>query len=102
MFFKQKDLLLLAKTSFRKNLIFQLLLFFIAILEIVLIFIMLKLYQAKQNKLINRFLEERTIVFNNENSSNSMFIKISKGEYIYVFISLEIAIFKRFKKYIFD
>ena len=31
-----------------------------------------------------------------------MFTEVSKGEYIHVFTSLEIAISKRFKKYIFD
>lgn len=56
----------------------------------------------KQNKLINKLLKRRGIIFNGENSSNNVFTKVCKGGYIYIFTSLEIAISKRFKKYIFD
>lgn len=44
----------------------------------------------------------KNIVFNSENNSNSIFTKVSKGGYTYIFTSLEIAILKRFKKYILD
>lgn len=45
---------------------------------------------------------DKSIVFNGEKSSNSVFIEISKEEYICQFINLEIGISKRFKKYIFN
>lgn len=48
LFFKQKNLLLFAKTGFRKSLIFQLLLFFIIVSGIILTLMLLKLLQAKQ------------------------------------------------------
>lgn len=102
LFFKQKDLLLFDKTGFRKNLMFQLLLFFITVFEIILTLMSLKLLQVEQSKLINRLPGKRSIVFNGENSFNSVFNEISKGKYIYIFINLEITISKKFKKYIFD
>lgn len=43
LFYEQENLLLLAKTGFRKNLIFPLVLFIILILEVILILISLKL-----------------------------------------------------------
>lgn len=100
LFFEKKDLLLFANISFRKSLIFQILLFFILVLRVVLTLILLKLLQIEQNELINKLSRVKNIIFNSKNCSNIMFIEVFKGRYIYVFLSLKIAITKRVKKYI--
>lgn len=64
--------------------------------------ILLKLLQVEQSKLINRLPGGRSIIFNGENSSNSMFIDVSKRKYTHIFTSPEIAVSKKFKKYILD
>lgn len=73
-----------------------------AIPVVVLTLMPLKLLRTEQSELINRFSGERSIVHNCENISNNMFTEISKRGYTYVFTSPEIAISKRFKKYILD
>lgn len=98
LFFKQRDLLLLAKTDFGKNLIFHLLPFFTPAPGVVLTLMPLKLLQAEQSELINRLLGRRSIILNSENSSNSVFTKVFNERYIHVFTSPEIAISKKFKK----
>lgn len=62
----------------------------------------LKLFKIEQSQQINGLLEGRNIIHNGENSSNNMFNEVYKRADIYVFISLEIAISKWFKKYILD
>lgn len=100
--FEQRNFLLNAKIGFRKNFIFQLVLFFTTTSGIVLPLMSLKLLQIEQNKLINWLSKERNIVFNSENIHHNIFNKVSKGEFTHVFISSEIAISKKFKKCILE
>ncbi len=102
LFFEQRDLLLLAKTGFRKSLIFQLLLFFTPAPGVVQTLMSLKLLQVEQSKLINRLPRSRGIVLNGENSSNSVFTEVSKRKYTYVFTNPKIAIFMKYKKCVFN
>ena len=53
LFYQATDLLILAKTKFGKSLIFQLLLFMSFFYRVMLILISLKLFQDKQNAMIN-------------------------------------------------
>lgn len=62
----------------------------------------LKLLQAEQSKIINQLPQGKAIVLNGEKSQKSTFAKVAKGGYIHVFTSLEIALSKKFKKYILD
>ena len=52
--------------------------------------------------MINRSLGGKRIVLNGESSTNAVFIEVVMEGYTYVFISLEIAISKKFKKYLLD
>lgn len=53
--------------------------------------------------MINRFLKDKAIVLNNENSQKSIFTKITYEYYTYIYTSLENdAFFKKFKKCILD
>lgn len=61
--------------------------FFNTIFEIFLTLIPLKLLWAKQNKLINKLLERKSIVLNDKNNSNNIFIKIFKKIYIHIYQS---------------
>lgn len=63
LFFEQKDLLLFAKTNFKKSLIFQLLPFFTAVFEMVLTLMSLKLLQVEQSELINRLSEGGRVLY---------------------------------------
>lgn len=72
-FYAKTDLLLLAKTSFGKSLIFQLIPFFLDPSGVVIILMPLKLFQAKQNTMINRIARGKAIaltVLATERSSN--------------------------------
>ena len=69
LFYEQRDLLLLAKTEFGKNLIFQLVPFFSAQPGIMMTLMSLKLLQAKQSEMINRITQRRGIVLNRENNN---------------------------------
>ena len=53
LFYEQKDLLLLVKTSFSKSLIFQLLTFIFESTGVVIILMSLKLLPKEQNSMIN-------------------------------------------------
>lgn len=73
MFLDKKDLLLFAKTDFSKKLISKQFSFFIAISEVFLTLILLKLLLVEQSKFINTSLKNIAIVFYGKKSSNSMF-----------------------------
>lgn len=68
----------------------------------ILILMSLKLFQAKQSTMINWIANVKLIVLNRENNSTSVYRKIAKSGYIHVFTSPKIALFKKFKKNIFD
>lgn len=70
LFYKCKDLLLLAKTGFGKSLIFQLLFFMILVptSRVILFLILLKLLQLKQSNMINKILHGKAIVLNGKNN----------------------------------
>ena len=61
LFYEITYLLLFAKTNFGKSLIFQLIPFFIKLFRVVIIFMPLKLFQAKQNTIINRIAQGKAI-----------------------------------------
>lgn len=67
-FYKQIDLIFLAKTRFSKSIIFQLKPFMTAAPGVVFILIPLKLFHAKQNQMINQLLYEITLVLNRINN----------------------------------
>lgn len=102
LYYEQENLLLFAKMSFGKNLIFQLILFFIANLGVILTIIPLKLFQVEQSEKINRFLERKVIILNRENNINNIFAKIANKRYSHIFTSLEIALSKKLKQNILD
>lgn len=68
LFYEQRDLLLLAKTGFGKNLIFQLLPFMFEPTGIVIILMPLKLLQVEQNTMINRIPNGKAIALTGENN----------------------------------
>lgn len=49
---------------------------------------LLKLFKSEQKKLINQLLREKNIVFNRENSSNTIFSEVAKVDYTHIFIIL--------------
>lgn len=103
LFYQPKDLLLFTKIGFGKNSIFQLILFITLIFGVVLILMPLKLLQVKQSEIISKKLPNSySIVLNSDNNKESIWCEIAKGYYTYVFTSLEIALFKKFKKNILD
>lgn len=102
-FFEQNDLILLTKTGFGKNLIFQLLLFLSLVTELVIILMPLKLLQAKQSTIINRILNTKSIVvLNKKNNLILVHKEIVKGRYTHFFISPKITLSKKFKINILD
>ena len=102
LFYNQRNLLLLAKTGFRKSLIFQLVPFMNPAPGVLLILIPLKLLQAEQCEMINRLPQGKAIVLNGENSQKSVFTGVARGHYTHIFTSSEIALSKKFKKCILD
>lgn len=97
LYYEWRDLLLLAKTGFRKSLIFQLILFFITASSLILTVMLLKLLQAEQSEKIYLFPRGKEIILNRENNTNSVFAEIANKKYSHVFTSPEIALSKRFK-----
>lgn len=81
LYYKRRDLLFIAKTGFRKTLIFLLILFLLTIPHIVLILMLLKLFQTKYSKMINYLLEEKDIVLNRKNNINSIFSNTINKKY---------------------
>ena len=102
LFYKQTDLLLLAKTGFGKSLIFQLVPFMTSDPGEVLILMPLKLLQAEQSHLIDRIPGGKALVLNGENNHKYIFQQAARGGYTQVFTSPEIALSKKFKKSILD
>ena len=102
LFYKQRDLLLLAKTEFGKSLIFQLVPFLSAKPGVVLTLMPLKLLEAEQSEMINRIPQGKGIVLNGENNNKQGLDDIVKGGYTHVFTSPEIAFSKRFKNSVLD
>ena len=97
LFYEQKDLLLLAKTGFRKSLIFQLLLFMTSTIGVVLILMPLKLLQAEQTIMINQRLPKGNAIFlNGDNNKETTQCEIATRNYTHVFTSPEIALSKKF------
>lgn len=68
LFYKRKDLLLIAQTEFEKSLIFQFILFILQSPGVVIILIPFKLLQAKQNAIINQLPKDRAIALTDENN----------------------------------
>lgn len=101
-FYEQRNLLIFAKTGFKKGPIFQLIFFMIPIAGIVLILMPLKLLQAEQSIMINWILCGKAIIFNKENSHKYLYHKAAKRNYICIFISLEIALLKKFINHFLD
>lgn len=62
----------------------------------------LKLLQAEQSEMINQLLNEKALVLNGKNNHKHVFKQAVKGGYTHLFINPEIALFKKFKKNIFD
>lgn len=58
--------------------------------------------QAKQCEMINQLPQGKAIVLNGENNQKSVFTRVTCRYYTHVFISPEIALFKKFEKYILD
>ena len=94
--------MLLAKTGFGKNLIFQLIQVLTADPGVVLTLMPLKLLQVEQSEKINRLPGGKGIVLNEQNNTNSVLAEIANKEYSHVFISPEIALSKKFKQNILD
>lgn len=102
LFYEQTNLLLLAKTSFGKSIIFKLLPFMTAIPGVVVIFMSLKFLQVEQSEMINQLPNGRVLVLNDENNHKHIYKQATKGDYTHIFISPEIALSKKFKKNILD
>ena len=102
LFYKRRDLLLLAKTGFGKSLIFQLILFLSSTLGVVLTLMLLKLLQAEQSEMINCIPHGKGIILNEENNTKPVLANIATGGYTHVFTSPEIAFSKKFKQSILD
>ena len=102
LFYEQTDLLLLAKTGFRKSLIFQLVPFMTSDPDVVLILIPLKLLQDEQSHLIDCIPSGKALVLNRENNHKHIFQQAARGGYTHVFTSPEIVLSKKFKKSILD
>ena len=102
LFYEQRDLLLLAKTSFGKSLIFQLLPFMLDPTGVVLILMPLKLLQAEQNAMINLIPNGKAIALTGENNQKDVQHAIATEGYTHVFTSPEIALSKKFKTNVLD
>lgn len=63
LFYEHRDLLLFAKTGFRKTLILQVLLFVTSTTRVVLVLMPLKLLQAEQSTIINKKASKRPCNF---------------------------------------
>lgn len=98
LFYKQIDLIFLAKTGFSKSIIFQLLPFMTAAPRVVFILIPLKLFQAKQNQMINQLPYEITLVLNRINNHKHVHRHAVKGHSTNFFTSPEITLLKKFQK----
>lgn len=102
LFITSNNIFFSAKTGVGKSLIFQLLPFITPIPGVLLVLMPLKLLQAEQRALINRFPTEKAIVLNGENNQKDMQLEIAQKNYIHIFINPEIAFSKNFKKNILD
>ena len=102
LFYEQTNLLLLAKTGFGKNIIFQLLPFMTTAPGVVLILMPLKLLQAEQSEMINQLPNGKVLVLNGENNYKHIYKQAATGGYTHIFISPEIALSKKFKKNVLD
>lgn len=102
LYYKRRDLLLLAKTGFGKSFIYQLIPFLTADPGVVLILIPLKLLQAEQSEKINRLPGGKRIVLNRENNTNDILAEIVNREYSHIFTSPKTALSKKFKQNILD
>lgn len=102
MFYKQRNFLLLAKTGFGKSLIFWLLIFIFESTSIVIIFIPLKLFQAKQNAIINYISNRKTILLTSNNNPKAIQQFITCKNYTHIFTSPKIALLKNIKAHILD
>lgn len=85
LFYKQRDLLLLAKTGFGKSLIFQLLPSIYDPTGVVIILMPLKLLQAEQNNMINRIATGKAIALTGENNQKVVQKSIASQNYTHVF-----------------
>lgn len=101
-FYKQRDLFFLAKTSFGKSLIFQLLPFMLDPTGIVIILMPLKLFQAEQNNMINHIPTGKAIALTGENNQKPTQVDIATQPYTHIFTSPEIALSKKFKQNVLD
>ena len=102
LFYKKRDLLLLTKTGFGKNLIFQLIPFLLSTPRFVLTLMLLKLLQVEHSEMINYIPYGKGIVLNGKNNIKQILANIWTGDYTYVFTSPEIAFSKKFKQSILD
>lgn len=102
LFFEKKDLLLFAKTSFGKSLIFQLILFYFEFSGIIIILMLLKLFQVEQNTMINRIAQGKAIVLTRENNQKDVQQSIASQNYTHVFTIPKIALSKKLKMNVLD
>ena len=72
LFYEQRNICLLAKTGFGKSLIFQHLFLLFDPIGIVIILMLLKLLQAKQNLMINCISSGKTIALTRENNQKAV------------------------------
>lgn len=52
--------------------------------------------------MINQLLNERILVLNSKNNYKHVYKKVTKKDYIHIFTSPEITLFKKYKKNILD
>ena len=102
LFYSRKDLLLLARTSFGKSLIFQLIPFMFDPTGVVIILMSLKLLQAEQNSMINQIASGKAIALTGDNNQKAVQQSVATGDYTHVFTSPEIALSKKFKLHVLD
>lgn len=65
--------------------------------KVVFIFMLLKLFQVKQNLIINCIPNRKAIAFINKNNQKAMQQTIATKNHIHIFISPKIALLKMFK-----
>lgn len=72
LFYEQKDLFFLAKIGFKKSFIFQIIFFMFNPIIVIIILIFLKLFQNKQNCMINYIANEKAIALKKKNNHKTV------------------------------
>lgn len=98
LFYKKKNLLLLAKIKFGKSLISKLMPFLTSTLDIILTLMPLKLLKREQSEMIYYIPYKKGIVFNKKNNTKQILIDIAIENYSYVFTNPKIDFSKKFKQ----